>query len=371
MAEQYENNAVPQQDEELEIDLMELARKLWAQRRYLLKAMGIGLVVGVLIALGVPKKYTCEVTLSPESTRMGSSSLSSMASMLGLSSFSGNDYDALGVTLYPNIVASTPFVLELFDVPVTTKDDETFTVVDYLKEQKAPWWGVVLSLPKRAIGGVMSLFSSKDDEELTDTINPFHLTRPQMASVMALRGAITADVDKKTGVTTVSVTMQDPVVTAAVCDTVVAQLQQYVTRYRVAKAQKDCNYLERLYKERQQEYYTAQQQYARYVDANKGVILQSALTERERLQNDMNLAYQVYTQVATQLQVSRAKVQEAKPVFAVVEPASVPLQPSGTSRKMVVVGFIFLAFVAASAWVLFGRDLLDKLKSGVLTETNN
>ena len=72
------------------------------------------------------------------------------------------------------------------------------------------------------------------------------------------------------------------------------------------------SYLEQLYKERQQEYYVAQQNYANYMDANKGVVLQSALTERERLQNDMNLAYQVYSQVATQLQVARAKVQEAK-----------------------------------------------------------
>ena len=42
----------------------------------------------------------------------------------------------------------------------------------------------------------------------------------------------------------------------------------------------------------------------------------------------MSLAYQVYSQVASQLQVARAKVQEEKPVFAVVEPAVVPLNPS-------------------------------------------
>ena len=77
------------------------------------------------------------------------------------------------------------------------------------------------------------------------------------------------------------------------------KLQEYITAYRVSKAQQDCAYLEQLYKERQQEYYVAQQNYANYMDANKGVVLQSALTERERLQNDMNLAYQVYSQVAT------------------------------------------------------------------------
>jgi uncharacterized protein involved in exopolysaccharide biosynthesis len=152
---------------------------------------------------------------------------------------------------------------------------------------------------------------------------------------------------------------------------VVAKLQQYITQYRVKKAQQDCDYLEMLFKERQQEYYQAQQLYAKYVDANKGVILQSALTERERLQNDMSLAYQVYSQVATQLQVARAKVQEAKPVFAVVEPATVPLFPSSTSRKIIVLGFIFLAFVAGAAWTLFGQGLWQKVREGMKEENTS
>ncbi len=67
-------------------------------------------------------------------------------------------------------------------------------------------------------------------------------------------------------------------------------------------------------------------EYAEYVDTHDNLILQSVRAEQERLQNDMSLAYQVYSQVANQLQVARAKVQEEKPVFAVVEPAVVPLK---------------------------------------------
>ena len=64
----------------------------------------------------------------------------------------------------------------------------------------------------------------------------------------------------------------------------------------------------------------------------------------------MSLAYQVYSQVANQLQVARAKVQEEKPVFAVVEPAVVPLEPSGTSRKIYVLAFVFLSVGIAIFW---------------------
>lgn len=373
MAEDKNNNtALPQSGEELEIDLMEYVRKLWTSRKFLLKAAGIGAVIGLVIAFSLPKQYTVEVTLSPESGKSGGGSLSGMAAMLGIGGASmGGDADALNVSLFPDIVASTPFILELFDVHVQTIDDEVdTTLVAYLGEQKAPWWGTVMALPGMAIGGIKSLFTSKEEGQEAK-LDPFHLTSEQAANVAGLRAAIAADVDKKSGMTTVSVTLQDPLVAATVTDTVVAKLQQYITAYRVSKAQQDCDYLEQLYKERQQEYYVAQQNYARYMDANKGVILQSALTERERLQNEMNLAFQVYTQVATQLQVARAKVQEAKPVFAVVEPASVPLQPSGTSKKMLLIGFIFLALVGSSAWVLFGRDLMASLKEGMNADSAN
>jgi len=76
----------------------------------------------------------------------------------------------------------------------------------------------------------------------------------------------------------------------------------------------------------------------------------------------MNLAYQVYSQVANQLQVARAKVQEEKPVFAIVEPAVIPLDPSGTSRKIYVLIFIFLSVCIVILGNFFGENLLNKFK---------
>ena len=79
------------------------------------------------------------------------------------------------------------------------------------------------------------------------------------------------------------------------------------------------------------------------------------------MQNEANLAYQIYNQVATQLQNARAKVQEAKPAFAVVEPASVPLKPAGPSRKKILIGIIFFALAGTAGWKLFGEDKCKEL----------
>lgn len=359
------------EEDEVTIDWMALLRRILAIRRKLYLAAAVGLVAGVIIALSIPKQYTVSVTLSPEmgSGKSGGGLASMAASFLG-TSMGSDSPDALNATLAPDIVASTPFLLELFDARVRTADGKVdTTLVAYLDEQSAPWWNTVLGLPGMAVGGIKSLFSPAKEEPLADTDSPaggsIELSEEEAGKLQSLRQSVLADVDKKTAITTLTVTLQDPKVTATVADSVVSKLQQYITAYRTRKAKEDCRYLEQLYRERQAEYYEAQQRYAKYVDANSNVVFQSTLAERERLQNDMSLAYQVYSQVAQQLQVARAKVQEEKPVFAVVEPAVVPREPSGTSRKVIVLGLVFLAVAGVAAWELLGKDYWQKFRSAL------
>lgn len=362
----YQNPDVQEpENDEITIDWMDILRRIIAIRKTLYKAAGVGVVLGIIIALSIPKQYTVTVTLSPE---MGgdkaSGGLASLASSFLGGGATSSSNDALNVTLAPDIVASTPFILELFNTRVQTLDGELdTTLVAYLDEQKTPWWGYIKAAPSLAIEAIKSLFTEKVDT--VSVLNPFQLTEQEYQKVENLRKVITANVDKKTAMTTVTVTLQDPKVTAIVADSVVTKLQQYIIDYRIKKAKEDCAYLEELYKERQQEYYQAQSKYAHYFDTNRNIAFQSVRAEQERLQNDMNLAYQVYSQVAQQLQVARAKIQEEKPVFAVVEPASIPLEPSGTSRKTILLGIVFLAICGAGIWMLLGIPFWKEIKEKI------
>ena len=367
---EYINAPQYQEEEELEIDLMEYARKLWKAKKLLLKVAGIAAIVGVIIAISIPKKYTAEVILSPESGKSGNSSMSGMAAMLGIGNISmtGSEANALNFSMASDIVASTPFVLELINTRVKTLDGkQDTTLVAYLATQSVPWWSTVMSLPSRAIGGIMSLFSSKKDMVVEESMDPFHLTPQQMGQVGSVKDIIAIE-SGKSGMTTVSVSVQDPLVAAMMVDTVLVKLQKFITTYKTSKAQEDCNSLELLFKQRKEEYYAAQEKYARFADANQGVIKQSVRIEQERLQNEQNLAFQLYSQVATQLELAKAKLQEEKPYFAILEPARVPLYPSGTSKKIIILGIIILAVAGVSAWILFGQDLWNSLKEG-LTKT--
>ncbi len=352
-------------DEELEIDLMDLLRKVIGIRKKIYKAAGIGLIIGIIVAISIPKQYTVEVTLSPEMGSSKAGGLSGLAaSFLGSGVTMGDGTDALNASLSADIVSSTPFLLELSAMEIPVTKNEIMTLNTYLDEESSPWWSYIIGLPGMVIGGVKSLFIEEDEITSFDKTSQgiIELSKKETEKIETLKEKITASVDKKTSMTSVTATFQDSKVAAVVADSVVKKLQEYIIDYRTSKSKEDCLYLEKLFKERQQEYYVAQKKYADYMDSHDNIILQSVRAEQERLQNDMSLAYQVYSQVASQLQVARAKVQEEKPVFAVVEPAVVPLEPSGTSRKVYVLAFIFLSVCIVISWNLFGKDFLDKFK---------
>ena len=351
------------------LDLVDIFRKIIGIRKKMYKAAGIGVLIGIIVALSIPKQYTVKVTLSPEMGNTKSNGLAGLAaSFLGNGANMGEGVDALNASLSSDIVSSTPFLLELLkmkiDVPV---EKANTTLEDYLDEQSSPWWNYVIGMPGMIIGGVKSLFSDENKNVIAGKMDQttIILTRDEFDKLNLLRKAITASVNNKTAITNIAVTLQEPVIATIVADSVVHKLQEYTISYRTSKAIDDCTYLEKLFKERQEEYYIAQKKYADYVDAHDNLILQSVRTEQERLQNDRSLAYQVYSQVANQLQVARAKVQEEKPVFAVVEPAVIPLETSGMGIKVSVLLFVFLSIFFVIGWDLFGKEIWNRLKMDI------
>lgn len=371
---QEEKDIIDNNDDEKEIDLLELASKLWAQRKKLAVWSICGAVIGVIIAFSIPKEYTTTVKLAPETTdaKAGGGGLSALASMAGFGSISSG-VDAVYPQLYPDVVGSVPFTTSLFNVEVETKEDgQKFTVRQFLEEEtKAPWWGAVMGAPFKLIG----MLRSSDDEEDPEgkKVNNFQLSQDENKLVEAINNRVNASVDQKTNVVTITVNMQDPLVSAILADTVVSRLQEYVTQYRTNKARKDLEYAETLNEEAKTEYYKAQQRYAEYLDSNQGLALQRAQITRDRLENETSLAFNLYNQTAQQVQKAKAKVQETTPVYAIITPATVPVKASSPKKLMILVGFTFLAFVACAAWILFIQPLIleRKEKAAEAAETSD
>lgn len=360
-----QNPSGSEDEKEQEIDLLELAQKLWEQRKFLLKVCGVAAVVGLIIAFSIPREYTTTVKLAPETEDASKkiSGLGGLAAMAGINLGATAGSDAISPDLYPDVVQSTPFLLELFPVEVKNKKGNfSGTLYEYMDEhQRAPWWGYIVKLPLKALGAVIHLFSG-EDEAGDGALDPFHLTLDQAKVVQALQNRISASVDKKTLIITVSVQMQDPVISAEMTKVVLAKLQDYITVYRTRKVKNDLEFTQKVFGEAREAYYKAQQAYATFEDANRNLISSSYRTEQERLKNEMTLTFNVYNTLAQKLEQDKLRVQEQTPVYTVIEPATVPLRATSPKKPLILIGIVFLAFFGGCGY-LFARDVFLKSRT--------
>ena len=339
-----------------ELSLLPIVKIILKNKKFILKSICISIIFSSIIILSMPSQYTVKGLLAPESGKNTSSGLSNMASMFGFGNFAVSESDALNVSLFPNIMKSTPFALELYNIPVKIKekdkDGKIMPFYKYINTQKVPWWKSIIGLPFKLIKSIVSSNQSNEDSD----INPFQLTDYEYSNIASIKSVMTAQIDKETNITTISVTLQDPLVAATIADTIVNKLQEYITNYRTQKAIEDYNYQQKIYKKAQEEYLNSQKEYASFVDKNQNINKQLIRIEQERLRDKLNISSQIYQQAATQLEIIKAKIQEDKPVFTILEPASVPLKASSPQKMMILTVCVFFSIAISSSWLIFGKN---------------
>ena len=333
-------------------------------------------VLSVVIALSQKRQYEVTVTLAPEvqGTTRTSSSLGSIASMFGVNLGSvSSSPDALNITMFPSIAKSTPFLTQLFDVELTPMPELPKNKVEARRVLEGPLPTVKLFdfITRRNVekGFVAKLKESIFGEPIEDPdylkYDLSRLTREQSKVLLVLQRMISVSVDKKTAVTTVSVSMTDPLMCAQLADTVCRRLREYVYEYRTQKERANFEYYSSLCDSTYQKMVEAQAAYAESMDNNRSVILQKVSVRSQRLEQEANIASQVYQQMVQQREMSRAQLQRIKPVFAVIEPATLPQLPANSKKKTCIIitflGFIlsFVWFVIVDPWV---KDNLGEIK---------
>lgn len=367
MNENLENLQTMEQEESL-IDYGKIIKDLKKHKKLYYKVLPITFLVVAFFTLSIPNYYTCEVKLSPEI----SNSLSSKNSLLGLASSFGVNLgnatggmgtEALFPTIYPELMNSTDFRVSLFPVPVTIEGDKdkgekdrTMSYYDYLEnEQKKPWWSEAIS------GTLKWIVSLIKEEKKENSLNPFRLTKKQAQIVKILEKKIVCDVDKKTMVITINVKDQNPVICATIADTVKTRLQNFITDYRTSKSRVDLEYYRKLSQEAKIRYEKARQKYAEFMDANHDIILQTVRQKQTDLENEMQLQYNAYQQMASQLIAAEARVQQDTPAFTTLQSASVPVKKTGPKRSIICLFFLFLAFCCISICILYKENDLKPL----------
>lgn len=369
---QTQNSQKPILDKDALFDVIRKVRK--NKRRFFING-AVGCFVGLVFALSVVKTYTSEIVLAPEmvdGSIGGSGGLSSLASMAGIN-LGASSTDAIYPELYPQIISSTPFAVDLLKTHVVSIDKEVNTdLYEYISEnQKIGFADIPLAWMKAATASLVKKFSKEPElPAQADTLNPFCLTKNQQKVVDFVRfSLVSAVVNKKDQIITISVTSQDPLISANLADTVRVKLQDAITDYRTKKARLDMLYSENLMNEAKQEYIACKERYVAYADAHKDAYMESVKTEMSDLENEMSLAFSTYTQLVQQYNTAKAKVQERTPSFTVIQPASISIKPSSTPKLYVLFEWIFLSQFLTFLWLLC-KDKVAEWRLKLRNESN-
>jgi len=365
--EQIQNNNQPVEQKNIRPSFAKLWADVKKYKKLYFKVLPTTFVIVAILTLSMPNYYSCTVKLAPELAGIkGGGSLSSLASSFGINlRGASTGADALMPTLYPDLMNSVTFRASLFPVTVQRENDSTHTTMtyyDYLKEgQKAPWWSEGMKAFRKFIS---SLFPKKKKKTENPKVNTFKLTKEQSAIVRAIGQKVVCRVDKKTMVITIKVTDQDPLICATMADSAQTRLQNFITEYRTRKARIDLEYNQKICAEAKEQYDKARIKYATFKDANQKIFLERIQSRQSELENELLLKQQAYTQIAAQLQLSEAKVQQETPAFTTLQPATVPIQKDGPKRSRICLIFLFLAFLATTTYAFHKEGDLIPLIMG-------
>lgn len=328
--------------------------KLWAKKYLFLKVWVITFILSAAYIVPQPRTYSSSILLAPEMAsgdEMGG--LSAIASSFGFNFGEGSSVDAIYPTLYPDLLASNDFIVNLFDVQIKTIDGkiQTDLYTYMLKHQKTTFY-------KRPFYWAKRQFKNLIDKQRTGggtdggKIDASFLTEEQFNIVENLKSNIICNVDQLTSVISIKVNAQDPLVAANLADSVCAKLQKFITEYRTSKARVDVEHYEALVKDAQESYEKAQKEFSDFCDSHKNMTSQAVLSKRDKLEIESSMALSKYQAMSAQTENAKHKLQEKTPAFTTLQNASVPLRPSAPKRVFFCLGMLLLATTITSFKIL-------------------
>ncbi len=337
------------------IDLSKIAKTLWHKRRKFYKVWAWTFILSCIWIFPQPRYYICDVKLAPEiSGDMNIGGFANLASSFGISVGESGGQDAIYPELYPELFKSPEFIVNLYDIHVETKEGDIST--DYFTYIKKHQKKNILTLPYYTLRGYISKLFTEEDKtprvEDAGGINPFMMNRKDYDLMLGIMGRINCSVDKKNYVISISVQDQDPLVSAIMADSVKQHLQDFIIQYRTSKSIEDVAHYQLLRDSAEIEYNYAMEQYSRYCDTHRNIVLQSYQGKQNKLENELSLKQNALGVLETQLTEAKVRLQEKTPAFTTLKSATVPVKPAGPKRMFFVIGMLIFVTIGYSLWLV-------------------
>lgn len=351
-----------------EIDLLELIRTIIKGRKSLILSILAGAILGVIVALLTPNEYTATTVMVPQ---MGGDNQSKLGSFGGLAAMAGINLDLnptaeLSPQMYPQIVSSIPFQLELMKTPLNFQDyPAQITLFDYYSGYHKP--SVIGTVMKYTVGlpGMLIKIIKGKPKELKlpadSAIHPILLSENQYKVKEILNNLISLNYSLKEGYLTLKTSMPEALVAAQLAQKAQILLQRHITEFKIEKAKSNLAFILERYSETKTEFEKAQVSLAVVNDRNKNFTSGLSRLETDRIQTRYTIAFAVFQDLAKQLEQAKIQVKKETPVFTIIEPVAVPSGKSKPNRPMILFIWIFLGGIIGIG-IVFSKEYMKNLR---------
>ncbi|MEX1211384.1 MAG: Wzz/FepE/Etk N-terminal domain-containing protein [Balneolaceae bacterium] len=361
--------------DEDEIDLLDLIKTLWDGRRIILMSVIACFFLGLFIFFFSAREYESEAILIQEQTQQ------SVGNNALLRQFGGGEVnvqnEGIPASLYPRIIESVEFQLQLANREIEFGSlDTTLTAMDYFNNHYSPpvtklvadgLIDYTVKLPFTLYRHIRNLF--RDDSSMVSSALPGGVDSRFMVLNPVERRALSMMQERMTleqegSLLTFTVRMPDANAAAELNHYVIEQIQEYITDYQIEKYRQTLEYVETQFEDAQERYEEAQLALARFNDQNVQLTTAVARTRLEDLQNRRNITYNVYNNLAQEVERSRTRLQEETPIFNVLQRPRLPHSAGGRFMLIPVVFILLGGFVGVS--IVFGRQAWQVVSTRIL-----
>jgi hypothetical protein len=267
--------------------------------------------------------------------------------------------------IYHKIIESVPFQKDLMYAKVNFEGfSEPLNLFEYYTNDHYRKFNIGRFIKKYTIGlprVIIRMIVGKPKESMDSVYNHFlKLTIDEKKVSEILKENLDLTLDEKEGHITITASMPEPLASAQLAENTLELLQQYITKFKIDKVKSNLDYIEQRYNEAKRDYEAKNRELAALKDANQNIISATAHIKEDKLNDEYNLLFAVYSDLAKQYEQAKIKVKETTPVLTVIEPAVIPNERDKPKRVLIV--FIFtLIGGSAGIGLIFIKPLYHRM----------
>ena len=357
-----------------QIDIIALLSKVWYHKKSILKTVVIFGVIGILVALATPNKYTASSLFTPNYSGKsgGASGLKGLASLAGINIGSMEGTKEVSPMLYGKITEGVTFKKALLAAPIeniegvqTLKDyfiqkESEFSIIGTLK-------GYTIGLPGKVIGW----FKSAEAQTRLNAVPGIEaIDEEDYEYFKAIDDILTLSINDKDGFIEMIAVSENPKLAAQVAKNGEVILQNQIIAIKTKSSLEMLGYLQGEYEAKKVLLNKAQERLSKFKDRNLNIATNSFSIQQTRLESELRTAGVVFDNVATQLEQVKLQVTKDTPVFSILKPVVFPNEKSEPKRSLIVVFWLFLGAVCSIGFVLAKapvQDVFKEIKKGSIS----